>query len=130
MDSRPQYDCPAISRSSCCWTIPGDTLVMDALKAHVAGYVCRREMTDTPNDEITIGMDLEAVRKPFENIGGTEEESRQMVAETEKAVTNDLQSSAVREEIWAEAKRFEKEIFPAPKLTSGLLRARRLGWMQ
>jgi hypothetical protein len=53
-------------------------------------------------------MDLEDVRKRFENIGGTEEEFRQLVAEAEKAVTNDLQSPAVREEIWAEAKRFQR----------------------
>ena len=47
-DSRPQYDCPAISRSSCAWTIHDDTIVIDALKAHVAGYVCRREMLSLP----------------------------------------------------------------------------------
>jgi exodeoxyribonuclease-3 len=32
--------------------------------------------------------------------------------------------------IWAEAHRFVREIFPAPKLTSSLLKARRLGWAQ
>lgn len=91
---------------------PAGTPDIDGLKACVAGYVCRREMSDTPNDEIVIGMDLEDVRKRFENIGGTEEEFRQLVAEAEKAVTNDLQSPVVRQGIWAEANRFEKESFP------------------
>jgi hypothetical protein len=120
------YDCPALSRSSTCWTRVTCS-PLDNLKADVAGYICRREMSELPNDQIAIGSDLEDALNWYRRRSGTEEEFRQLVVEAENAVTKDLQSSTVREEIWAEAKRFEKEIFPAPKLTSGLLRARRLG---
>lgn len=121
------YDCPAISRSSVSWTLAPDASVIDAIKVKVAGYVCRRELSELPNDRIAIGSDIAGARDWYQrHIGGTEEGFQQLVDDAEKAVTKDLQSSAVREEIWAEAKRFRQEIFPA-KLTSGLLRARRLG---
>jgi hypothetical protein len=41
-------------------------------------------MSDTPTTKIAIGMELEDVRKRFENIGGTREEFRQLVAEAPK----------------------------------------------
>jgi hypothetical protein len=120
------YDCPAISRSSVSWTCPASDI--DNIKVSVAGYVCRRELSELPNDRIAIGSDIAGARDWYlRHIGGTEEGFQQLVDDAEKAVTRDLQSSTVREEIWAEAKRFRQEILPAPKLTSGLLRARRLG---
>ena len=131
-DYRPQhgYDCPAISRSSTVWTLETDS-VADYVKACVAGYVCRREMSDEPNDGVAINMDVDSGRPWYqEHVGGTEKEFQKVIVEADRSILADLKSSAVRAEIWAAAKRFEEEIFPAPKLTSGLLRARRLGWIQ
>ncbi len=126
-DSRPQYNQPAISRSSVTWTDPNGFNNVTA-KADLAGFVCRREMTDSPNDEIAIERDLAHCRARFDkHIGGEDKAFKLFVAEAERLLLEDLKSPFIREEIWAEAKRFEKEIFPAPKLTSGLLRARRLG---
>ena len=77
---------------------------------------------------IAVLKDIEGARDWFERCVGTGDESfKSVVAEAEKAVTNDLHSPATREEIWKEARRFQQEIFPAPRLTKALLRARRLG---
>jgi hypothetical protein len=95
----------------------------------VAGYVCRREMSDEPNDGVAINMDVDSARPWYqEHVGGTEQEFQKVIVEAEDALLKDLKDTLVRAGVLAEAKRFEKEIFPAPKLTSGLLRARRLGW--
>jgi hypothetical protein len=129
-DSRPQYDLPAISRSSVSWKEP-DVFDVVAAKANLAGFVCRREMTDSPNDKIAIEKDLESCRKRFDKcIGGDDEVFQLFVAEAEGLLLEDLKSLSIREEIWTEAKRFEKEIFPTPKLTAAALRAKRLGWTQ
>lgn len=88
-------------------------------------------MSDTPNDAIAIGSDIDGAREWFdEHVGTGDETFNAAVTKAEQAVADDLQSPAVRKEILAEAKRFQEEIFPAPKLTSGLLRARRPGWAQ
>jgi len=116
-DSRPQYDCPAISNSSVSWTDP-DCFDVVAAKADVAGYVCRREMTDSPNDKIAIEKDLEHCRKRFDkHIGGDDEAFKKFVAEAERLLLEDLKSPQVREEIWEEAKRFEMEVFPTRQAT-------------
>ena len=129
-DERPQYDCPAISRSSVEWTLDTDS-VMEYFKPCVAGYVCRREISDTPNEAIAIGSDIDGAREWFdEHVGTGDEAFNAAVTKAEQAVADDLQSPAVGKEIRAEAKRFQEDIFPTPKLTSGLLRARRLGWAQ
>jgi hypothetical protein len=49
--------------------------------------------------------------------------------DVETALLTDLKSHQVRQEIQAEAKRFEKEIFPAPKLTADMLRAKRFPYL-
>jgi hypothetical protein len=126
-DSRPKYDCPAMSRSSVSWKEPNGFDVVVA-KACLGGFICRREMTDSPNDAVAIEKDLARCRVRFDkHIGGGDEAFKLFVADAERLLLEDLKSPSVKDEIWAEAKRFEKEIFPAPKLTSGLLRARRLG---
>jgi hypothetical protein len=130
-DSRPEYDCPAISKSSVSWDEPTSGFDVVAAKAHIAGFVCRREMTDSPNDAVSIGMDLATCRERFDRYIGTGDDAfKRFTGDAERLLLADLRSPSIRQEIWAEAKRFEKQIFPAPKLTSGLLRARRLGWMQ
>jgi hypothetical protein len=125
------YDCPSISRSAVGWICGENTSAVDNIKVSVAGYIVRREMSEEQNDEIAISMDIDGARGRFDlHFGTGDEDFKKCVHEAEETVIKDLQSPAVRKEIWAEAKRFQREIFPAPKLTSGLLRARRLGWMQ
>jgi hypothetical protein len=123
-DSRPPYDCPAISRSSIKWTPAPDTSVIAALKANIAGHICRREMSNSPNDEIAIGMDIEGCRKWFDD----DASFKAALQDAERDLLEDLKSPVVVEGIWEEARRFVKEIFPAPKLTSAMLKAKRLVW--
>jgi hypothetical protein len=125
-DSRPQYNGPAISNSSVSWREPSNFDVVTA-KADIAGFICRREMTDSPNDAVAIEMDLASCRKRFDkHIGGDDEAFKQFVAEAERVLLEDLKSPQIREVIWAEAKHFEEEVFQAPKLTAAMLRAKRL----
>jgi hypothetical protein len=114
-DYRPQhgYDCPAISRSSTVWTLDTDS-VIDYVKVCVAGYVCRREVSDEPNDGVAINMDADSARPWYqEHVGGTEKEFQKVIVEAELSIVQDLQDTAVRAGVLAEAKRFQREIFPA-----------------
>jgi hypothetical protein len=127
-DSRPKFDCPAISRSSVSWTPPVSCSIVDGIKPHIGGYICRRELSGSPNDEIAIGMDLEGCRAWFDRCVGTgDAEFAAALQEAELEILEDLKSPIVVQGIWSEAGRFVREIFPAPKLTSAILRARRLG---
>ena len=116
-DSRPQYDCPAISRSSCGWTRTTVDPVSN-IKADIAGFICRRELTKHPNDRIAIESDLETARYWFDqNVGTGDEAFQSAVQQAEREILEDLKSETVVLEIWAEAQRFMDEIFPtsAPK---------------
>lgn len=74
------YDCPSISRSSVGWTRT-DAPVVDTIKASVAGYVCRRELSELPNDQITVGSDIAGAPDWYKrHIGGTDEEFRQILS--------------------------------------------------
>ncbi|VVB53001.1 Uncharacterised protein [uncultured archaeon] len=129
-DSRPEYNRPAISKSSVSWDEPVGGFTGETAKADLAGFICRREMTDSPNDEIAISSDIATCRGRFDRYIGTGDEAfKKLLKDVEAALLVDLKSPSIRAEIWAEAKRFEKQIFPAPKLTSDMLRAKRLGWM-
>jgi hypothetical protein len=128
-DSRPQYDCPAISRSSCGWTPAIGGSVVDHVKARIGGFICRRELSGFPNDQIAIDMDLRGARQCFDEYIGTGDEAfKAALQDAERGILEDLRSPTVILEIWAEARRVVREIFPAPKLTSAILKARRLGW--
>jgi hypothetical protein len=127
-DSRPEYDCPLISRSSTGYTLPAAVTALHAIKAGIAGFVVR-EYYGSPNDAIAIGMDINGARQRYaELVGGTEADFQKEVVKAKAEIIAELASPAVQAEILAEINRFEQEIFPAPKLTSSVLRARRLAW--
>jgi hypothetical protein len=129
-DSRPEYDCPAISKASVSWDEPLGCFGVDAAKADLAGFICRREMSDTPNDEIAISSDLAQCRERFDrHIGGGDDAFNGLIGHAERSILTDLKSPQVQHEIRQMGRQFEREVFPIPKLTSEMLRARRLGWM-
>ena len=116
-DSRPHhgYNCPAISRSSCGWTATGGSVVAN-VKASLGGYICRRELSNSPNDHIAIESDLDGAREWFDRHVGTGEETfKKTLEEAEREILEDLKSQFVVYEIWAEAKRFVEEVFQTPK---------------
>jgi SEC-C motif len=118
-DTRPKYNCPAISKSSTAWTPAVGSSVVANLKANIAGYVCRRELTDSPNDHIAIERDLQDARNWFDRHVGTGDDAfKAAIAEAEAEILLDLKSQSVVDEIWSEAKRFVEEVFqakPTPK---------------
>jgi hypothetical protein len=88
-----------------------------------------REYYGSPNDAIAIGMDINGARQRYaELVGGTEADFQKEVVKAKAEIIAELASPAVQAEILAEINRFEQEIFPAPKLTSSVLRARRMAW--
>jgi hypothetical protein len=128
-DARPEFNCPAISKSSVSWDEP-DGFSVETAKADLAGFICRRVMTETPNDEIAIGADLAVCRERFDRyIGGGDDAFNSFIGHAERSILTDLKSPKVQQEIRQMGKQFEREIFPAPELTSEMLRASRLGWM-
>jgi hypothetical protein len=117
-DSRPQYNCPAISKSSTAWTPAIGGSIVDKLKANIGGYICRRELSGDPNDQTAIEMDLHSAREWFDrNVGTGEEAFTAAIAEAERAILFDLQSQSVVDEIWAEANRFVEQVFRPMKAT-------------
>lgn len=113
-DSRPQYNCPAISRASTSWTLPNSETadITAVLKAHIGGFVFRERLSDTPNDEIAIGSDLDGARVFYtQRVGGTGEDFQKAIAEAKAQILVELQSPAFREEVWSVAKEFEREAF-------------------
>jgi hypothetical protein len=118
-DTRPQYDCPAISRSSVSWTPAIGVSVVAQIKGHIGGFICRREMSDQPNDPIAVEMDLHSCRQWFdENVRTGDDVFKVAVAEAEAEILLDLESESVVDEIWAETQTFVEEVFqpePAPK---------------
>jgi hypothetical protein len=115
-DSRLRYNCPIISKSSVAWTPNPNAPVIANLKAHIGGYLVRRELSDEPNDNIAIESDLESCRKRFDsNVGAGEQAFQKALEEAEHDILEDLKDPAIVAEIWSEARRFVNEIFPTPK---------------
>jgi hypothetical protein len=119
-DTRPKYNCPAISKSSTAWTPAIGSSIVANVKASIAGFVIRRELSDEPNDHIAVEMDLQTCRDWFDkNVGAGDDAFKSAIAEAESEILADLKSKSVVTEIWAEAKRFVEEVFqakPAPKI--------------
>jgi hypothetical protein len=112
-DSRPEYNCPAISRSAIVYTRSPNASVIENIKISLAGYIVRRELSGYPNDAIAIGSDLGSCRDWFyENIGEDEAVFNAAVADAEREILIDLRSPKTRREIWDEARRFVAVIFP------------------
>jgi hypothetical protein len=111
-DTRPGHDEPAISRATTTWIWNGRNDVVNSVAAFLAGYICRREMSHIPNNEICIGADRYACRVWFDRWVGTGDIGFEVALEdAEKAILEDLNSPEVRKDIWAEARRCG-EIFP------------------
>jgi hypothetical protein len=116
-DTRPLYDCPAISRSSISWTPVVGGSIVEGIKPHIGGYICRRELSGSPNDKIAIGMDLQGAREWFEqNVGTGDEAFQNALEDAEREILKDLRSPATRHQIWDEARRFVREIFGEPEV--------------
>lgn len=113
-DDRPQYNCPAISRAATIWT-PADACEPIAeMKAAIAGYIVRRELSGKPNDQTAIESDLDNCRNWFyQNVGEDETAFNTAVRDAEDEILIDLRSPKTRHEIWAEARRFVNDVFPA-----------------
>jgi hypothetical protein len=109
----PKYDLPAISRSATIWTPELNCEPLAEMKAHIAGYIVRRELSGSPNDAIAIESDLDGCRNWYEkNVGGDEAAFSSAVAEAERELLIDLRSPKTRREIWNESRRFVAVIFP------------------
>jgi len=64
-------------------------------------------MTDSPNDAIAIGVDLATCRERFGRYIGTGDDAfKRFIGDAERLLLADLRSPSIREETWAEAKRF------------------------
>jgi hypothetical protein len=112
-DSRPQYNCPAISKSGVSWNDPPAGFSLQAAKADIAGFICRREMTDNPNDQTAIQMDISTCRDAFDrSIGSGDAAFAAFLEQAEQSILQDLKSPLVQQQIWAEARRFEAAVFP------------------
>jgi len=130
-DTRPEYDRPAISKSSVEFDNPVNATLTAMLKANIAGFVFREQVSDSPNDEIAIGVDMQAARQCYAAYGGrTEEGFQRAVAEARQEIVDELRSLEFQKLVWETAKEFGQTVFPAPKLTSSGLKARRLSWAQ
>lgn len=109
----PKYDLPAISRSATIWTPVPNCEPLAEMKAHIAGYIVRRELSGSPNDAVAIESDLDGSRNWYENnVRGDEVTFNAAVAEAEREILVDLRSPKIRREIWDEARKFVSEIFP------------------
>jgi hypothetical protein len=122
---------PSISRSSVIWTPPTNCDVTAALKAEIGGIVFREILSDTPNDEVAAWSDMKGARRWYQEHVGLDEDTFLLSIETAREeIIEDLKDPNFIKLVWDTGKEFEKAVFPAPKLTSSMLRARRLGWMQ
>jgi hypothetical protein len=111
-DDRPQYDCPAISRSATGWTQNLNSGVVANIKADIGGFICRRELSNEPNDATAIEMDLHTARQWFDTKVATGDAAfKQALEDAEREILEDLKDPSVVQEIRAEAKRFFKEVF-------------------
>lgn len=109
-----RYDCPAISRSAIAYTRSTNASIIQNVKISLAGYICRQKLSGTPNDQSPVEMDLHTCRKWFdEHVGTGEDAFNSAVQQAERELIIDLRSPKTRREIWDEARRFVREIFPA-----------------
>jgi hypothetical protein len=106
---------PAIAKSGAGWDEPPGLVSLAVAKADIAGFICRREMTDHPNDQTVIQMDIATCRGGFDrSIGAGDAAFAALLQAAEQRILPDLKSRQVREEIRAEARRFEAVFFPPP----------------
>lgn len=120
---------PSISRASVSWTFPAGCEKIAALKAHIGGIVFRQILSDSPNDEVSIGSDAQGALQWYrENVGTDEEAFLRDVETARREIVEDLKSPTFQLEVWAAAREFGKEVFPE-KRTSASLKAKRLAWM-
>jgi hypothetical protein len=109
-----RYDRPAIHRSSVEWTPAAGRSTVHQIKPQIAGFICRRELSGFPNDEVAIKTDVELCREWFdEHVGTGEDAFNAVLKDAECEILIDLRSPKTRHEIWAEARRVVAEIFPA-----------------
>jgi hypothetical protein len=94
-DSRPEFDCPATSKSSVSWDEPVGGFSVETAKADLAGFICRRVMTDTPNDEIAIGADLAVCRERFDRYIGSSDDAFKHFIGDAKVPSSPTRNSAV-----------------------------------
>jgi hypothetical protein len=92
------------------------------------GIIFRAILSDKPNDEVAAWSDMTAARRWYQEHVELDENAFLCSIETARQeIIEDLKSVEFRELVSDTAKEFEKAVFPAPKLTSGMLRARRRG---
>jgi hypothetical protein len=120
---------PSVSKSSVSWTYPPNCDVTAALKAQIGGIVFREVLSDAPNDAAAISKDMDAARTWYQEKVGVNDNMFEFSVEiARQEIIKDLRSPEFQQLAWDTAREFEKEIFPAPKLTSAMLRAKRLKW--
>jgi hypothetical protein len=99
--------------------------VTAVLKAKIGGIVFREMLSDTPNDEAAIFLDMKGARRWFqEQVGADEDAFRASIAIARAAILDDLKSPEFRELAFRTAKEFQREVFPTPKITAASLRAK------
>ena len=109
----PPYNCPAINRSSCGWIPNPNASVVAQMKAHIGGFIVRRELSDEPNEHISVEHDLQGAREWFDsNVGTGEEAFQKALEQAERDILEDLKDPNIVTEIWSEARRFVNDIFP------------------
>jgi len=83
-----------------------------AHKMNIGGFVFREVLTDLPNDEIAIGVDMDAAWKWYQTHVGLDEDAFQRSVETTRQeIIKDLRSPKFRQLAWEIAREFEHEIF-------------------
>ena len=118
-DCRPEYgyDCPAISRSAVFFTTPTKGEAKDILKMHIGGFIFREVLSDEPNDNVAISMDVDGARRWHQSeIGGTEKEFQEVIAQARKEILADLKSEEFKKLVWDTAKEFADAVFPKPNV--------------
>jgi hypothetical protein len=111
-----RYNRPEIHRSSTEWTPAAGRSTVLQIKPQIAGFICRRELSGFPNDEVAIKIDVELCRDWFDKHVGTGEGAfNAVLRDAEREILVDLRSPKTRREIWGEARRFDDEIFPKVK---------------
>jgi hypothetical protein len=128
-----KLDCPFIVRASVDFTFPVTVPPIEAIKACIAGFVLP-EYYGRPNEPISVEGDMASAKRWFDElVGGTEEEFQKEFDKAKAEILAEILILSVQEGIVAEMARFLREIFPLPtppraKLTSAMLRVRRMGW--
>jgi len=104
--------------------------VTAALKANIGGIIFREVLSDTPNDEPAISSDMRGAREwYYKNVERNENAFLHDAETARQEIIKNLRSPAFRQLAWDTAREFEQAVFPTlPKITSAMLRAKRLGW--